>query len=110
MQSPAEGEPVSRRFNPGLFPTDAELLSECTFLEVGPPLWVERVGVPPDFHMAFDFCVACIHKPFPNQSALRGLLARIRRKHPLSTSQGWEVLLLNPGCRFVGMSASGPLP
>ena len=38
--------------------TDAELLAECTFFEVGLPLWVKRVrllavfNVPPDFGSA----------------------------------------------------------
>jgi hypothetical protein len=95
MQSPAEAEPVSRRFNPGLLTTDAELLSECTLFEVGLPLWVKRVGVLPDFYMAFDFGIACIHKPFPDQLALRRSLARVRRKRPLSVSLGWEVSVTN---------------
>ena len=95
MQSSAETEPVSRRFNPGLHTTDAELLLERTLLEVGPPLWVERVGVPPDFHMAFDFGVACIHKTFPNQLAFRSSVTRFSRKRPISVSRGREVSLLN---------------
>src|ERR1039458_5269584 len=99
MQSPAEAEPVSRRFNPGLLTTDAELLSECTLREVGPPLWVERVGVPPDFHTPFDFGIACRHKTFPNHLALRRSLARVSRKRPISVSLGGEVSLLNPSCR-----------
>jgi len=86
MQSPAETEPVSQRFNPSLLTTDAELLVECTLFEVGLPLWVKRVGVPPDFYMAFDFGIACIHKPFPNQLALRGSFARVSRKRPISVS------------------------
>ena len=110
MQSPAEAEPVSRRFNPGLLTTDAELLAEDPLLEVGHPLWVERMGVPPDFYMAVDFGVACIHKTFPNQLALRGALARVSRKRPTSVSLGGEVLPLHPSGRFVGMPASGPLP
>jgi hypothetical protein len=110
MQSPAETEPVSRRLNPGLLTTDAELLSQGTLPEIGHPLWVERIGVPPDFYMAFDFGVACIHKTFPNQLALRGTLARVSRKRPISVSLSGEVLPLHPGGRFIGMPASGPLP
>jgi hypothetical protein len=46
---------VSQRINPGLSASDAELLLERTFREVVLPLWVERVGLPPDFDMTPDF-------------------------------------------------------
>jgi hypothetical protein len=46
MQSLAETEPVSRRFNACLLTTNPEILLECMLREVRLPLWVERVGVP----------------------------------------------------------------
>ena len=110
MQSPAEAEPVSRRLNPSLLTIDAELLAEGTLQEAGIPCRVKRIGVPPDFYVASDLGIACTRKALPDQLALRGSLSRISRKCPISVSLGWEVSLLNPSRRFVGMSASGPLP
>jgi len=52
---------MSRRFNPGLLARDAELLKERTFLEVSPPLWVERVGGLSDFDVTPNFGVAGVN-------------------------------------------------
>ena len=89
---------------------DAELLVERTFREVVLPLWVERVGLPPDFDVTPDFGFARIHKAQPDRVAVRGLLFRLDRKRPSSVAQGWEAVLLDPVARFLGMSASGPTP
>jgi hypothetical protein len=51
MQSPAEAEPVSRRFNSGLMASDAKLLLELAFREVGPPVRVERFRVSADLFL-----------------------------------------------------------
>ena len=75
---------------------DAELLVERTFREVGPPLWVKRIGVLLDFDMTPDFGFACIHKAQPNGFAIRGLLLRLARKRPSSIAQGGEAMLLDP--------------
>ena len=75
---------------------ETELLLERTFREVGLPLWVERVGVLPDFDMPPDFCLARIHQPQPNRFAVRSPLPRFGRKRPSSMAVGWEVLLLDP--------------
>jgi len=76
---------------------DTKLLVERTFREVGLPLWVERVGVLPDFYVAPDFGVACIYQAHPNRLAVRGTLTRLGRKRPSSLAQGGEAMLLNPG-------------
>jgi hypothetical protein len=46
---------------------DAELPLKRTFREVGPPLWVKRIGVLPDFDMAPDLGFTCIHEAQPNR-------------------------------------------
>lgn len=76
---------------------DAELLLERTFLEVGRPLWVERVGGLPDFDVPSDWGVACCHKAFPYRMAIRCPLSRFGRKHPRAAAEGGEVSLLRPG-------------
>jgi hypothetical protein len=45
----------------------AELLEKRTFLEVGPPLWVERVCGLSDFDATPDFGFAGIHEAAPYQ-------------------------------------------
>src|ERR1700679_1954209 len=110
MQSPVSTEPASRRFNPGLLAGDAELLLELTFFEVSPPLWVERVGILPDFDMSPDFGFARIRQASPNRCAVRFVFPRFGRERPSSLVPGGEAVLLNPVTRFLGVSASGPSP
>ena len=80
---------------------DAELLVERTFREVVLPLWVKRVGLPPDFDMTPDFGFARIHKAQPNGSAVRGSLVRLGRKRPSSIAQGRDTPL-KVAIQFVG--------
>ena len=87
---------MSQRFNPGFLTMDAKLLVERTFDEVRLPLWVERVGISPDFNMPPDFGFACIHKAPPNRLAIRHLLPRFCREHPSSIAPGREVVPLDP--------------
>ena len=84
MQSPAEAEPVSRRFDPGLLAHEAKLLLELAFREVGPPLQVIRVGIPPDFNMASDSVITCIRQAIPNRCAFRLVFPRLGREGPSS--------------------------
>jgi hypothetical protein len=63
---------------------DAELLVECTIRKVRLPVWVERVGVLPDFDVAPDFGFARVHQAQPNRFAVRSLLPRLGRKRPSS--------------------------
>ena len=79
---------MSRRFYPGLLTGDAELPLERTFREVGSPMWVKRIGVPPDVDMTPDVGFARIHQAQPNGSAVRGLLLRLARKRPSSIESG----------------------
>ena len=74
---------------------DAELPLERTFPEARLPLWVERVGVLPDFDMAPDFGFARIHKAQPNRLAIRSALARLGCKRPSSIALGWEAVPLD---------------
>src|SRR5260221_11874945 len=57
---------------PGLLAGDAKLLVECTFHEARLPLWVEGIGIPPDFSRTPDFGVARIHKAQPYRVAAQG--------------------------------------
>jgi hypothetical protein len=75
---------------------DAELLLKPSIGEVGFPLWVERVGVLPDFDMAPDFGFARVHQARPNRLTVRRLLPRLGRKRPSSVALGGEVVLLDP--------------
>jgi hypothetical protein len=75
---------------------DTNLLVERTFCEVGLPLWVERVGVLPDFCTAPDFGFACIHKAYSYRSAVWSTLPRLDRKLPSSIAQGWEIMIFDP--------------
>src|SRR5580658_1859289 len=63
MRSPAPAEPVSRRRFLDSLTREAELLAERTFRQVGPPLWVERINLPPDFDVSSDFGFARIGQP-----------------------------------------------
>ena len=96
MQSPAEAEPVSRRFNSGLMASDAKLLLELAFREVGPPVQVERVGISSDFNMALDLGLARIRQACPNRLAVRLVLPRLGRERPSSIAPDWEAMLLHP--------------
>src|ERR1019366_3595548 len=96
MQSPAEAEPVSRRFNSGLMASDAKLLRELTFHEVWPPVRVERVGISPEFNMALDLGLACIRQACPNRLAVRLVLPCLSRERPTSIAPDWEAMFLHP--------------
>ena len=80
-----------------MFTGDSELLLDRTFEEVGFPVWVERVGIFPDFYVAPDFGFARISKARPDRLAVRSLVARFCRERPSSIAQGWEATLLDPG-------------
>jgi len=64
-------ENLRSRFHDGfdshLVAMDAELLLKRTICEVGIPLWVERVGVLPDFYVAPDFGFARVNQARPTR-------------------------------------------
>ena len=60
-KAPRERSRFHNGFNPGLMAMDAELLVERTVHKIRLPLWVERVGVLPDFDVPPDFGFARIH-------------------------------------------------
>jgi hypothetical protein len=96
-KAPRERSRFHNGFDPGFSAREAGPLVERTFREVGLPLRVERIGVPPDFDMTPDFGFARIHEAQPNGFTTRGSLVRFGRKRPSSLAQGWEAVLLDPG-------------
>ena len=96
-KAPRERSRFHNGFDPGIAAREAGLLTKRTFREVGLPLRVKRIGVPPDFEMTPDFGFARIHESQPNGFVVRGSLVRLGRKRPSSMAQGWEALLLDPG-------------
>ena len=98
----ASGAGLHDGLNPGLMAMDAELLEERTFFEVGPPLWVKRVGGLSDFDMTPDFGVAGIDQAAPYRLAFRRLFTRLKRKVPSSFCGAWKITPLHPVLMVVG--------
>ena len=86
---------------------DAELLKERTFLEVGPPLWIERVGSLSDFDMTPDSGVAGVNQAAPYRLAFRRLFTRLKRKVPSSFCRAWKIAPLHPYCPRMRLDRAG---
>ncbi len=75
---------------------DAELLAERTFCKIVLPVWIERIGLRPDFQMPPDFGVAGTDQLQPDGFSLRRSFSGVRRKHPVAPADGMQVSLLHP--------------
>ena len=87
---------------------DSEFLEERTFLKISVPVWIERIGIRPDFDVPPDLGVSGINQLQPNGLPLGRSSSGVRRKRPLARADGVEVTIRPPSPRFSWMSASGP--
>lgn len=78
-----------------------------SFLEVGFPGWIVRVGLFLDFDMPLDRRICD-----PGEVDARGflLMCDFSEEDPISLSDGAEILLLHPVGTFVGVPSSRPVP